>query len=107
MTTSSKGEVREIPLNQLDVGTAQVRVDMKSGIDDLAQSIQKQGLLQPIYVISKPDGRYEILAGQRRFLACQKLGHKTIRAIVTDAEAVDDDTRVSISLTENLVRRDN
>jgi ParB family chromosome partitioning protein len=107
MSTSSKGEVREIPLDQLDIGTAQVRVDLSSGIEDLAQSIRKQGLLQPIFVVQKADGRYEILAGQRRFLACNNLGHKTIRAIVTDAAGVDDDARVAVSLTENLVRRDN
>lgn len=106
-TTSSRGDIQEIALDQLDIGTAQVRVDLSSGIDDLAQSIKRQGLLQPIYVIKKPNSRYEILAGQRRFLACQKLGHKTIRAIVTDSENLDDDSRVAISLTENLVRRDN
>ena len=48
-----------------------------------------------------------MLAGQRRFLAHQKLGYKTIRAIVADPGSVDDDTKVAISLTENLVRRDN
>jgi ParB family chromosome partitioning protein len=106
-TTSSKGEIQEIALDQLDIGTAQVRVDLSSGIDDLARSIKRQGLLQPIYVVKTGKSRYEILAGQRRFLACQKLGHKTIRAIVTDAKSLDDDTRVAISLTENLVRRDN
>jgi len=102
---SSIGEVQEIDLDLLDIGTAQVRTDLTSGIDDLAASIRKQGLIQPIYVARQPNGRYEILAGQRRFLAHQKLGYRTIRAIIRDQ--VDADEKVAISLTENLVRRDN
>ena len=104
---SSIGQVQEISLDLLDLGMAQVRTDLESGIDDLAASIRRQGLLQPIYVAPKSNGRYEILAGQRRFLAHQKLGYKTIRTIVAESGSVDDDTRVAISLTENLVRRDN
>ena len=104
---STIGQVQEIPLDKLDISTAQVRTDNTSGIDDLAASIRKQGLLQPIYVVPKPKGRFEILAGQRRFLAHQKLGYKTIRAIVADSESIDEDAKVAISLTENLIRRDN
>src|ERR1051326_8014398 len=106
-TTSSRGKMEELPLDQLDIGTAQVRTDLNSGIDDLATSIRKQGLLQPIVVAKSTKGRYEIVAGQRRFLAHQKLGFKTIRAIVLDTAPADDDTKVALSLTENLVRRDN
>jgi ParB family transcriptional regulator, chromosome partitioning protein len=104
---SSIGQVQEIPLDLLELGTAQVRTDLSSGIDDLAASIRRQGLLQPIYVAQKPNGRYEILAGQRRFLAHEKLGYRTIRAIVAESGSIDDDTKVAISLTENLIRRDN
>jgi ParB family chromosome partitioning protein len=104
--SSSIGDIIEVPLDKIDIGTAQVRTDLSSGIDDLAASIKRQGLLQPIYLSAKKNGRYEILAGQRRFLAHQKLGYKKIRAIVTD-KAIDEDTKVAISLTENLVRRDN
>lgn len=106
-TSSSRGKVEEIPIQLLDIGTAQVRTDLRSGIDDLAESIRKQGLLQPIVVAKSPNGRFEILAGQRRFLAHQLLKYKTILAIVRDAEGIDDDTKVGISLTENLIRRDN
>jgi len=104
--TSSIGEIVEVSLDKIDIGTAQVRTDLSSGIEDLAASIKRQGLLQPIYLAKKPNGRFEILAGQRRFLAHQKLGYKKIRAIVTD-KAIDEDSKVAISLTENLVRRDN
>jgi ParB family chromosome partitioning protein len=106
-THSSLGVVEDLPLELLEIGKAQVRVDLSSGIDELADSIRKQGLLQPIVVSKQSNGRYEILAGQRRFLAHQKLGYKAIRAIVRDADSIDDDSKVAISLTENLVRRDN
>jgi len=104
---SSAGNVEEISLKLIDIGKAQVRTDLSSGIEDLAESIRKQGLIHPIYVAKHPNGRYEILAGQRRFLAFEKLGYKTIRANVVDAASVDDDKRVAISLSENLVREDN
>ena len=106
-TSSSIGSVKDIPLDLIEIGTAQVRTDLSSGIDDLAASIKKQGLIQPIYVVEKTNGKYEILAGQRRFLAHEKLGYKEIRAIVTDAGKLDDNDKVAISLSENLVRRDN
>ena len=105
--SSNVGLVKDIPLGQIEIGQAQVRTDLSSGIEDLAQSIRRQGLLNPITVVCKADEKYEVLAGQRRFLACERLGHKTIRAIVRDADSVDDEARVAISLTENLVRRDN
>jgi ParB family chromosome partitioning protein len=101
------GQVEMIPLSLLDIGTAQVRTDLSSGIDDLAASIRKQGLLQPIVVARQSNGRYEILAGQRRFLAHQKLKLEFIRAQVIESKDVDDDMKVAISLTENLVRKDN
>ncbi|BDU68723.1 hypothetical protein GETHOR_08240 [Geothrix oryzae] len=104
---SSIGNVQEIPLDLLEIGKAQVRVDLSSGIDELAASIRAQGLLQPIIVAAQTNGKFEILAGQRRFLAHKALGYQTIRAIVHDSDSIDDDTKVAISLTENLVRRDN
>lgn len=106
-TGSSRGEIKELPLDELDVGTAQVRTDLTYGIEDLAENIRKQGLIHPIVVGKQPSGKYEILAGQRRFLAHQKLGYKTIRAIVRDVEDLDDIDKVSISLSENLIRQDN
>ncbi len=106
-TSSSRGTIEELPLDSLDIGTAQMRTDLSSGIDDLAASIKRQGLLQPILVTKSTKGRFEIIAGQRRFLAHMKLGLTTIRAVVWDAAPTDDETKIALSLTENLVRRDN
>jgi len=84
-----------------------VRVrDVGKEIDELAASIRKVGLLEPILVApGDKDGTYEILTGQRRFLAHQKLGMATIRAAIIP-EPVDETTAKIISVTENLVRRD-
>lgn len=99
--------VEEIPLYNIEIGMSQVRTDLSAGIDDLAASINKQGLIQPIFVGKQSNGKFEVLAGQRRFLACKKLGLKSIRAIVTDSTKIDEMERVAISLSENLVRKDN
>lgn len=105
--TTAVGKYEEISIELLDIGTAQVRTDLSTGIDDLVTSIRRWGLIHPIRVARKADGRYEILAGQRRFLACQKLGYKTIQATVVDDVGVDEFEKVGMSVTENLIRRDN
>jgi ParB family chromosome partitioning protein len=100
-------EIKEIPLNELVIGKGQVRVrDVGKDIDELAASIKKQGLLQPIVVCeSEEPGKYEILTGQRRFLAHRLLQMETITACVLD-QKVDEIEAKLISVTENLVRRD-
>jgi ParB family chromosome partitioning protein len=100
-------EVRQIPLSDLEIGKGQVRTSgVGKDIDELVDSIRKIGQLEPI-VVSPPGttGKYEILTGQRRFLAHRLLHLDTIWAAVLD-EMVDTDTAKVISLTENLIRRD-
>ena len=99
--------VKEIPLKDLVIGKAQVRLrDVKKDVTELADSIRKIGLLEPIVVApaDKP-GKYEIITGQRRFLAHQELKKETILAAILD-EKVDETTAKVISISENLVRRD-
>lgn len=100
-------DVREIPLDDLVVSKGQVRVkDVGKDIEGLAESIRVMGLLEPIVVCEadKP-GKYEILTGQRRFLAHKMLKKRTIRAVVLK-NRVDEMTAKAISVTENLIRRD-
>ena len=97
----------EIPLEHLVLGLGQARTrNVGEGIDELADSIRKIGQLEPIVVCPTeiPD-RYEILTGQRRFLACKEIGLPAIWGAVLD-EHVDKTTAKVISVTENLVRRD-
>ena len=97
----------ELALDDLTIGRGQIRLrDVAAGIDDLARSIEKQGLLQPIVVCPiEGTGTYEIILGQRRFLACKQLGWRHIRAQVLD-ERIDEIEAKVLSLTENMVRRD-
>jgi len=99
-------EYRSIPLTDLIIGKGQVRTDDPGrGIDELAESIEVQGLLQPIVVCpaSEP-GKWEILTGQRRFLAHKQLKRDTIEAVVL-VNPVDSAKAKAISITENLLRR--
>lgn len=94
----------ELPLDDLKIGKGQARTSDFGDIQDLAKSIETQGLLQPILVCeSEESGKWEILAGQRRFLAHKKLGKNTIVAAILD-ERVDEGTAKAISITENLMR---
>ena len=98
--------VREIPLGDLTIGLGQVRTrDVSMEVDELADSIAKVGLLEPIVVSpTEEEGKYEIVTGQRRFLAHKELGKDTILAAVL-SERVDEITAKVLSVTENLVRR--
>lgn len=100
-------KVQEIPLGDLSIGKGQVRTrDVSKEIDELADSIAKVGLLEPIVVSpTEEEGKYEIVTGQRRFLAHQELGKDAILAAVL-SERVDEITAKVLSVTENLVRRD-
>lgn len=100
-------EVREIPIANLVIGKAQVRVrDVGKDINELAVSISKIGQLEPIVVCPTSEkDKYEILTGQRRYLACKQLKKDTIMACILSKEVDDVEAKV-ISTTENLIRRD-
>jgi ParB family chromosome partitioning protein len=105
-------DYRPIALDDLDIGQAQARVsDTGGGVEELAESIMVMGLLEPIVVApSDVAGRFEILTGQRRFLAHQLLreqGRLNPPQIVCAvlSERVSEPEAKAISLTENLMRR--
>ena len=99
-------EYRDISLDDLVIGKGQVRTQQPGKeIEELAISIDTQGLLQPIVVCAaKEEGRWEILTGQRRFLAHKHLKRDVIAAAVLD-ERVGEGQAKAISITENLIRR--
>ena len=102
-------EARDIELSTIRVSSVNTRKDLDAGTEDtgimdLANSIREQGLLSPIIVRAAPDGGYELIAGQRRFLACRLLGRATISAIVRDD--LDDTDATVVSLVENVHRAD-
>jgi ParB family chromosome partitioning protein len=70
---------------------------------DLALSIREHGIVQPVLVRRKPDGRYEIIAGERRWRAAQRAGLNEIPVLVRD---VDDRTALELAIIENVQRAD-
>jgi ParB family chromosome partitioning protein len=95
-------ELRELPMAHLMPNNKQGRrVFSEEAIRELAESIAAEGLLQPIIVHPVEGGCYEIIAGERRFRALEKLGKETIAAKIIDADEQD---CAIISLVENLQR---
>ena len=92
----------EIPLESIVPNPQQPRTQFDpAGIDELAASIKRHGLLQPIVVSRKGEG-YELVAGHRRVLASRVAGKTTIPAVVRD----DVRDRLELALVENLQRAD-
>jgi len=101
-------ETRRVPLSDLVIGKGQVRKShVSKDINELADSIRVVGLLHPIVVCasSEQPGKYEILTGQRRFLACKELGQDDILATVLDRPVPEIEAKV-ISFSENLIKLD-
>lgn len=72
-------------------------------LESLARSIQEAGLLQPISVRSLPDGRFQLIAGERRLRACKLLGRSTIESLIFP---MDDGEMAVLALAENMDRAD-
>ncbi|MBQ8972637.1 MAG: ParB/RepB/Spo0J family partition protein [Clostridia bacterium] len=99
-----RDEVRMLPISVLDPNREQPRRSFdETALNELAQSIQAMGVLQPIIVAPGEDGRYTIIAGERRFRASRLAGLSEIPAIVRDW---DTQTRLEAALVENLQRDD-
>ncbi len=107
VTGADKDTLRNIPLELLQRGQYQPRVDMRQDtLEDLASSIKAQGVVQPIVArpLKKLEGetqRYEIVAGERRWRAAQMAGVPDIPTVVRD---VPDDAAIAIALIENIQR---
>ncbi len=99
-----QGELRRIAVDLLQPGKYQPRHNMHAeSLEDLASSIKAQGIVQPIVVRSIGGGRYEIIAGERRWRAAQMAQLHEIPAVVRD---VPDDAAIAMALIENIQRED-
>jgi ParB family chromosome partitioning protein len=93
-----------LPVAQLQAGKYQPRTRMDEGaLAELAASIKSQGIMQPVLVRPITGGRYEIIAGERRFRAAQLAGLEEIPVLVRD---VDDQAAAAMALIENIQRED-
>jgi len=100
--SGAKEELRRLPLELLQRGKFQPRSHMNlEALEDLASSIKAQGVVQPIVVREIADGRYEIVAGERRWRAAQMAGLDTIPAVVRN---IPDEAAIAIALIENIQR---
>ena len=101
-TSQSDGDLRQLPLEFLQRGKYQPRIDFdEAALQELADSIKAQGVMQPIVVRSIGADRYEIVAGERRWRASQLAALDTIPAIVRD---ISDETAIAMALIENIQR---
>ncbi len=96
------GQLRELPVDLVQRGKYQPREDMDEvALEELAESIKKQGVMQPIVVRPISEGRYEIIAGERRWRATQLAGLDRIPSIIRD---VPDEAAIAMALIENIQR---
>ena len=101
---ASPAELAQLPVGALVANTRQPRrrfVD--EAIDALAESIRTQGVVQPVVARPLGEGRYELVAGERRWRAARKAGLATIPALVREA---DDRDALLLALVENVARED-
>jgi ParB family chromosome partitioning protein len=98
----STGRLVHIPTDTVVRNESQPRTQFDpDALSALAASISQQGVIQPIVVRELPDGRFEVVAGERRWLASRQAGLRTVPAIVHD---VSDRESLTLALAENLVR---
>jgi ParB family chromosome partitioning protein len=98
------GAPSALPVSQLQAGKYQPRTRMDEGaLNELAASIKTQGIMQPVLVRPVAGGRYEIIAGERRFRAAQIAGLDEIPVLVRE---VDDQAAAAMALIENIQRED-
>jgi ParB family chromosome partitioning protein len=96
-------QLDNIPLDKIELGYNVRKEDLEKGIDELALNIETIGLQQPVVVFKKAD-RYELIIGQRRYLAFKKLGRDSIPAIITKVTSETD--AIIKSFSENVHRLD-
>ncbi len=101
---AESGKPLEIPLDEIDRNPFQTRTHFDEQLlDELAGSITANGVVQPILVRPLPNGRFQLIAGERRWLASKKAGKPTIPAVLRQ---VSDEQAMEITIVENLQRAD-
>jgi ParB family chromosome partitioning protein len=99
----ASGSLRELPMGNVLPNPYQPRTHIdEDALAELAASIEASGLLQPV-IVRPRNGKFELIAGERRWRAIQRLGWAKIPAVVRE---VDDQTLLTLALIENLQRDD-
>lgn len=101
---TDEGGVIKVNLNDIEPNKGQPRKDFdEESLSELAESISAHGLIQPIVVKPNANGRYSIIAGERRWRACRIAGLYEVPVIIKDAESQE---LMELALIENLQRED-
>ena len=96
--------LRQMPVKQLQPGKYQPRLHMDPAkLSELSESIKAQGVIQPIVVRELSPGKFEIVAGERRWRASQEAGLAEVPVVVRE---LDDRTVIAMALIENIQRED-
>ena len=104
ISENADGQLRTLPIEMLHPGKYQPRKDMSpEALEELADSIKAQGVIQPIVVRLLEEERYEIIAGERRWRAAQLAKLDEIPCLIKN---VQDEAAVAIALIENIQRED-
>ncbi|WP_062306964.1 ParB/RepB/Spo0J family partition protein [Polynucleobacter sinensis] len=100
----ASADINRLPLTALQAGKYQPRQKMEVGaLQELADSIREQGVMQPLLVRLVAPGKYEIIAGERRFRAATLAGLKEVPVLVSGA---NDQAAAAMALVENMQRED-
>lgn len=103
-TSAATEGIRDLPMANIVPNTFQPRTEFNlEALADLAASIKLHGVLQPVMVRPRGGGRYELIAGERRFRAAQEAGLKAIPAVVRE---MSDEESLTVALIENIQRED-
>lgn len=98
----------DLPIESIDISKLNTRKNLEAGTEDasldgLASSIKQKGLINAVQVRATSGDRFELISGQRRLMACIKLGLPTIRATIVE---LNDTDALTVSLVENVQRAD-
>jgi ParB family transcriptional regulator, chromosome partitioning protein len=97
-------KLKQLPVDSIEPGKYQPRRELKEqSLQELAESIRSQGIIQPIVVRALPDDRYEIIAGERRWRAAKLANLTEIPVIIRQ---IPDEAALAIALIENIQRED-
>ncbi len=96
--------LRSLPVESIERGRYQPRQDLREDtLRELAESIRAQGVVQPVLVRPLGDGRYELIAGERRWRAAQLAGLREVPAVI---RTIPDRAAIAVALIENIQRED-
>jgi ParB family transcriptional regulator, chromosome partitioning protein len=100
----SEPQYREVPVELIRPNPSQPRQHFDAdALERLAESISESGIVQPVVVRPLSDGRYELIAGERRWRAAQTAGLATVPAVLRSDEEAE---RLQMALVENMARED-